>query len=253
VTKYLGKPGEQLGDVTSIFEASEKYQNAGVPLIVLAGKDYGMGSSRDWAAKGVYLLGVKAVIAESYERIHRSNLVGMGVLPLEYVAGQSRDSLGLTGHEVFDVAVDDGVKPRQLLTVTAIHPQTGKVTTFTAQCRIDTPVEVDYYRNGGILQTVLRKLLGKPGAATNVATAKPPTTKPPTTKAPAPKATAKPAAKAPVKNVAKKPAKKPVKKPPAAKGKKAAPKKPAPKLQKGPKPAPKSKRKPVRAAAKSRR
>jgi aconitate hydratase len=158
MTKHLPS-----GDVLAIYDAAMRYQQDGVPLCVLAGKEYGTGSSRDWAAKGTFLLGVKFVLAESYERIHRSNLVGMGVLPLEYLPGQTRESLGLTGHETFDVAVDDRVRPRQRLTVTAIHPETGKVTTFDAQCRIDTPVEVDYYRNGGILQTVLRKLLGAGG------------------------------------------------------------------------------------------
>jgi aconitate hydratase len=155
LTKHLPS-----GDVLAIYDAAMRYQQDGVPLCVLAGKEYGTGSSRDWAAKGTFLLGVRFVLAESYERIHRSNLVGMGVLPLEYLPGQTRESLGLTGHELFDVAIDDGVQPRQRLSVTASHPDTGKVTTFEAQCRIDTPVEVDYYRNGGILQTVLRKLLG---------------------------------------------------------------------------------------------
>src|SRR5690606_30113411 len=121
------------------------------------GKDYGMGSSRDWAAKGTFLLGVKAVIAESFERIHRSNLVGMGVLPLCYKAGETAKTLGLTGNETFAINVDDNVKPRQELTVTATCPE-GKIKTFNVICRIDTPVEVDYYRNGGILHTVLRKM-----------------------------------------------------------------------------------------------
>ena len=116
-----------------------------------------MGSSRDWAAKGTFLLGVKAVIAKSYERIHRSNLVGMGVLPLQYKDGQDADSLGLTGTETFDIAVDDSVKPRQDITLTATKTD-GSQVTFTTQCRIDTPVEVDYYRNGGILHTVLRNM-----------------------------------------------------------------------------------------------
>ncbi|MDB5296319.1 MAG: aconitate hydratase 1, partial [Phycisphaerales bacterium] len=128
------------------------------PLVVLAGKDYGMGSSRDWAAKGTMLLGVKAVIAESFERIHRSNLVGMGVLPLQYPKGTDRTTLGLTGEETFDVAVGDDVKPGQELTVTARRPD-GTTFDFKVACRIDTPVEVDYYRNGGILQTVLLRIL----------------------------------------------------------------------------------------------
>jgi aconitate hydratase len=116
-----------------------------------------MGSSRDWAAKGTMLLGVKAVIAESFERIHRSNLVGMGVLPLCFKAGQNAAALGLKGDESFDIPVTDSVKPRQTLTVTATRPDGSKLT-FDVTCRIDTPVEVDYYRNGGILQTVLRKM-----------------------------------------------------------------------------------------------
>jgi aconitate hydratase len=125
--------------------------------VVLAGKDYGMGSSRDWAAKGAFLLGVRAVIAESFERIHRSNLVGMGVLPLTFKRGENAQTLGLDGTESFDIAVDDGVKPRQNIAVTAMRTDGTKVT-FTAICRIDTPVEVDYYRNGGILHAVLRRM-----------------------------------------------------------------------------------------------
>ena len=155
VTKYL-----PTGETTSIYEASMKYQAAGVPLVVLAGKDYGMGSSRDWAAKGVYLLGVKAVIAESFERIHRSNLVGMGVLPLVYKKGQTRGTLGLTGSETFAFAIGDDLKPGQDVTVTA-QGENGKRTEFATTCRIDTPVEIEYYRNGGILHTVLRNMLRK--------------------------------------------------------------------------------------------
>ncbi len=147
------------GQIKSIYDASLNYKKAGIPLIVLAGKDYGMGSSRDWAAKGTFLLGVKAVIAESFERIHRSNLVGMGVLPLTYKPGQNAATLGLEGTESFNIAVDDHVKPRQDITVTATRKDGTKVT-FTARCRIDTPVEVDYYRNGGILHTVLRRMAG---------------------------------------------------------------------------------------------
>ena len=148
------------GEVTSIYDASMRYQKDGVPLVVLAGKDYGMGSSRDWAAKGVYLLGVKAVIAESFERIHRSNLVGMGVLPLVYQRGQTRSSLGLTGHETFDVQIGDDLRPLQEVKVRAT-PKDGMPIEFTAVCRIDTPVEIEYYRNGGILHTVLRKMLAR--------------------------------------------------------------------------------------------
>src|SRR5439155_22110067 len=112
-TRYLGQPGDFLEEITTIYDASVRYQQNKVPLMILAGKDYGMGSSRDWAAKGVYLLGVKAVIAESYERIHRSNLVGMGVLPLVYKRGQSRSSLGLTGLGTFDIHVDGDLTPGQ--------------------------------------------------------------------------------------------------------------------------------------------
>jgi aconitate hydratase len=155
VTKYL-----PTGEVMPIYDASMKYQAEKIPLMVLAGKDYGMGSSRDWAAKGVYLLGVKAVIAESFERIHRSNLVGMGVLPLVYNKGQNRASLGLTGEEVFDIAVDSNLKPLQDVKVTATGAD-GKKIEFATTCRIDTPIEIEYYKNGGILQTVLRNILKK--------------------------------------------------------------------------------------------
>jgi aconitate hydratase len=158
VTRYLGKPGEFLEEITSIYEASQKYQQNKVPLVVLAGKDYGMGSSRDWAAKGVYLLGVKAVIAESFERIHRSNLVGMGVLPLVYKKGQSRSSLGLTGLGAFEIEINDDLKPGQDVKV-KVTTKEGDPITFLTTCRIDTPVEIEYYRNGGILHTVLRQLL----------------------------------------------------------------------------------------------
>ncbi len=141
----------------SIYEASVNYHAKNIPLIVLAGKDYGMGSSRDWAAKGTFLLGAKAVIAISFERIHRSNLVGMGVLPLTFKTGENAHSLGLDGTETYDVAVDDHVKPRQDIRVTATRTDGTKVE-FLTTCRIDTPVEVDYYRNGGILHTVLRRM-----------------------------------------------------------------------------------------------
>ncbi|GDY01933.1 aconitate hydratase A [Planctomycetota bacterium] len=146
------------GEELFVHEASMLYKAAATSLCVLAGKEYGTGSSRDWAAKGTFLLGVKFVLAESYERIHRSNLVGMGVLPLQYLDGETAASHGLCGTETFSVAIDDQVKPRQQLLVTAVHPN-GTTKTFSVRCRIDTPVEVDYYRNGGILQTVLRKLL----------------------------------------------------------------------------------------------
>jgi aconitate hydratase len=153
VTTYL-----PTGEVMSIYDASMRYQAAGTPLVVLAGKEYGTGSSRDWAAKGTHLLGVNVVIAESFERIHRSNLVGMGVLPLQYKAGETAASLGLDGTETYSFAIDDHIRPKQDVSVTATHAN-GSVTSFHAVCRIDTPVEVDYYRNGGILQTVLRSFL----------------------------------------------------------------------------------------------
>ena len=145
------------GKVDFIYNASLNYLKAGIPLVVLAGTDYGMGSSRDWAAKGTNLLGVKAVIARSFERIHRSNLVFMGVLPLEFPAGEDAASLGLTGQEVFDIDLPSDVEPLQMITVHATS-EDGTKTSFDAKARIDTPVEVDYYRNGGILQTVLRKM-----------------------------------------------------------------------------------------------
>ncbi|MFJ7736486.1 aconitate hydratase AcnA [Lysinibacillus sp. NPDC097287] len=143
------------GEVEYIYDACMKYQEQGTGLVVLAGNDYGMGSSRDWAAKGTFLLGVKTVIAQSYERIHRSNLVMMGVLPLQYLNGESADSLGLTGKEEISVNITDDVKPRDILTVTA-KSEDGTVKTFEALARFDSEVEVDYYRHGGILQMVLR-------------------------------------------------------------------------------------------------
>jgi aconitate hydratase len=153
VTRYL-PTGEQM----SIYDASMKYQQDKTPLIILAGTEYGTGSSRDWAAKGTLQLGIKAVIAASYERIHRSNLVGMGVLPLQFSDGQSAQSLGLTGEEVFEIpSLDDNLKPRSIVQVNATAAD-GTKKTFSAVVRIDTPVEIDYYRNGGILPTVLRKL-----------------------------------------------------------------------------------------------
>ncbi len=146
------------GEQMPIFDASERYRQSGTPLLVLAGKEYGSGSSRDWAAKGALLLGVKAVLAESFERIHRSNLVGMGVLPLCYEPGQSAESLGLTGRETFDLQGLAGrLEPRMKVTVRA-RREDGSVLEFRAIARLDTPVDVEYYRNGGILQTVLRKL-----------------------------------------------------------------------------------------------
>jgi aconitate hydratase len=149
------------GEQTTIFDASQAYQAAGVPLVILAGKEYGSGSSRDWAAKGTSLLGVKAVIAESYERIHRSNLIGMGVVPLQFPAGQSADSLGLDGTETFSItgvaALNEGTTPRTVKVVAT--KESGESVEFDAVVRIDTPGEADYYRNGGILQYVLRSLV----------------------------------------------------------------------------------------------
>ena len=144
-------------NVKSIYEASCNYKAENTPLIVLAGKDYGMGSSRDWAAKGTMLLGVKAVIAVSYERIHRSNLVGMGVLPLEYKDSQTAHGLGLDGTEIFTISIDESVQPRDEITVVA-KKKDGSEVSFKTLCRIDTPVEVDYFRNGGILHAVLRRM-----------------------------------------------------------------------------------------------
>lgn len=135
-----------------------RYQSEGTPVIVIAGQEYGSGSSRDWAAKGPRLLGVRAVIAESYERIHRSNLVGMGILPLEFMPGDTAQSLGLTGRETFDIIGLDDARAKQV-EVHATTPE-GKVTRFDAKVRIDTPNEVDYYRHGGILHYVLRRLAG---------------------------------------------------------------------------------------------
>ena len=152
-TTYLPS-GEQM----SIYDAAVKYRESDVPLVVLAGTEYGTGSSRDWAAKGTLLLGVRAVIAASYERIHRSNLVGMGVLPLEFADGQTWQSLGLDGSEVFQFpGLSDDMQPRSQVDVVA--ERDGETIEFKANVRIDTPVEMDYYRNGGILQTVLRHLL----------------------------------------------------------------------------------------------
>jgi len=146
------------GEKMSIYDAAVKYREAGVPLVVIAGKEYGSGSSRDWAAKGTRLLGVRAVIAESYERIHRSNLVGMGVLPLEFKPGENRESLGLTGHEIYSVEGVASLSPKKSITV-HVKSDDGKEKAFTAIARVDTPEEVSYYHHGGILQYVLRKML----------------------------------------------------------------------------------------------
>ncbi|MCL4368190.1 MAG: aconitate hydratase AcnA [Actinobacteria bacterium] len=147
------------GETMTIFDASERYRAEGTPLVVFAGKEYGSGSSRDWAAKGPMLLGVRAVLAESYERIHRSNLVGMGIMPLQFRPGDTMASLGLTGRESYDViGIAGGVRPRQEVTV-RVHREDGSQFSFQAIARIDGPIDVEYYRNGGILQTVLRQLL----------------------------------------------------------------------------------------------
>ena len=154
VTKY-----QPAGEVLAIYDASMKYQEAGVPLVVIAGKEYGTGSSRDWAAKGTRLLGVKAVIAESFERIHRSNLVGMGIVPLQFKEGENRQTLKLDGTEQFDITgLAVGIKPRQDVHVTITRAD-GSKTETTVMCRIDTLDEVEYYRHGGILQYVLRNIL----------------------------------------------------------------------------------------------
>lgn len=154
VTTYL-----PTSEQTSVYEAAVKYQAENTPLVALAGNLYGMGSSRDWAAKGTNLLGVKAVMAQSFERIHRSNLVGMGVLPLQFLEGQSRESLGLTGHETFTIeGLSNDLKPRQKVTVKA-KTSDGREKTFDMLARLDTPIEVEYYRHGGILQMVLREML----------------------------------------------------------------------------------------------
>jgi aconitate hydratase len=163
VTKDFTRDGE----VTSVYEASASYQEAGTPLVVLAGKEYGSGSSRDWAAKGTALLGVKAVIAESYERIHRSNLIGMGVIPLQFPDGKTADDLGLTGAEIISISgiteLNDGTTPKTVTVKVEPAPGTdqahGEASEFEATVRIDTPGEANYYRNGGIMQYVLRNLL----------------------------------------------------------------------------------------------
>ena len=146
------------GKVISIFEASRLYKESGTPVIVIAGSDYGMGSSRDWAAKGTFLLGIKAVIAQSFERIHRSNLVGMGVLPLQFKKGEDAQSLGLTGQETFSIKIDETLKPGSLVEMVATDYK-GKSKIIYLTCRIDTPIEIKYYRNGGILHTVLRNMM----------------------------------------------------------------------------------------------
>jgi aconitate hydratase len=146
------------GEQMTMFDTAEKYHEEGVPTVILGGKEYGTGSSRDWAAKGSNLLGVKAVITESFERIHRSNLIGMGVLPLQFKPGENAESLGLTGLEVFDIEGINGGEAKEMR-VTATPDGGSAPITFTAVSRIDTPNEVLYYQHGGILHYVLRKLL----------------------------------------------------------------------------------------------
>jgi aconitate hydratase len=146
------------GDEMPIFDAAETYAERGVPLILIAGKEYGSGSSRDWAAKGPLLLGVRAVIAESFERIHRSNLVAMGILPLQFISGDAA-SLGLQGDETYDITgIEEGLEPHAELKVVA-HKTDGEDISFDVECRIDSDVELNYYRNGGVLQLVLRRML----------------------------------------------------------------------------------------------
>jgi aconitate hydratase len=146
------------GEEQFIYDAAMRYGGEGVPLIVIAGREYGSGSSRDWAAKGTALLGVRAVVAESFERIHRSNLVGMGVLPLQFAPGESAASLGLTGRETYAIAgLADGLSSRQRLTI-MVRGDDGRESRFGAVARLDGPIEVDYYRQGGILPAVLRRL-----------------------------------------------------------------------------------------------
>jgi aconitate hydratase len=155
----------------SIFDASLKYKAAGTPLVILAGKEYGTGSSRDWAAKGTMLLGVKAVIAESFERIHRSNLIGMGVLPLQFKGTDSVQTLGIVGDETFDVVgIEKGIKP-QMDVMLIIHRKDGTTKECPVLLRIDTPIEVDYYLHGGILPFVLRELVAKAPQVTGAVTA----------------------------------------------------------------------------------
>ena len=147
------------GEETTIYEASVRYQQEGVPLIVLAGKEYGSGSSRDWAAKGPLLLGIRAAIAESFERIHRSNLVGMGILPLQFRQGENKETLGLTGRETYDIiGIAEGLKPHQDVTV-KVTREDGSTFTFQTLARLDSAIDVTYYKNGGILSTVLRRLM----------------------------------------------------------------------------------------------
>lgn len=159
VNKFVKLPGPRTVHFPSleemdIYDCAERYRNENVPLILLVGKDYGSGSSRDWAAKGPYLQGIKAVIAESYERIHRSNLVGMGIIPLQYLEGQNAESLGLTGTETFDILLPNNVQPHEKVTVVA-----SSGIKFQAIVRFDTDVDVAYFKNGGILNYTIRKMI----------------------------------------------------------------------------------------------
>ncbi|MEM2420725.1 MAG: aconitate hydratase, partial [Acidilobaceae archaeon] len=147
------------GEELHVYDASQKYREANIPLIIIAGKQYGVGSSRDWAARGPFLLGVKAVIAESFERIHRSNLVCIGILPLEFMPGENAEKLGLDGSEEYDiVGIEEGLVPGKILTVRA-RKSNGDIVEFKVKARLDTPVEVEYYKHGGILKYVLRKMI----------------------------------------------------------------------------------------------
>lgn len=148
-------PDEENG---TMFEISQKYISENTPLIVIAGKEYGTGSSRDWAAKGPFMLGIKAVIAESFERIHRSNLIGMGIIPLQFIEGENAESLGLDGTETFDIELENMI-PKSIVTVTA--SKNGEKKQFKAMSRVDVPAELEYIKNGGILQTVLRKMISE--------------------------------------------------------------------------------------------
>jgi aconitate hydratase len=152
------------GDVMSIYDAAMRYQSEGRGLVVFAGKEYGTGSSRDWAAKGTKLLGVRAVVAESFERIHRSNLVGMGVLPLQFKE-EGWHKLGLTGEEIVSIRGLENLSPRTTLTVELYRPSDGRIARFPVICRIDTPTELEYFKNGGVLPYVLRNLARAPAAA----------------------------------------------------------------------------------------
>jgi aconitate hydratase len=159
VTKYFGNGNAEGGETMSIYDAAMKYQAESVPLMILAGHEYGTGSSRDWAAKGTRLLGVKAVVAASFERIHRSNLVGMGVLPLQFAEGTNAQTLGLDGSETYSLTgLSDGIQPGQSVTL-EITRLDGKREQVPVKLRIDTPIEIDYYRYGGILPFVLRELM----------------------------------------------------------------------------------------------